>query len=278
MRAVSWSDGNNLFATASDPFKSDEFGLISIYDFPSNELLSTAQANSAATRSDDATPSHVPILEIAVEHNDKATALAWSYGNEFLVVGFDSGMIIKYDPISGKEIARRTDAHKQRINRITFNTDKTLFISASKDCSAKLFDPYTLDIIKVYRTDRPVNGAVISPTHPHVLLGGGQEAMNVTVTAASKGKFESKFFHMIYEEEFGRVKGHFGPINAIAVHPQGKSFASGSEDGYVLFFSFCVYMCLLVFSSFTPLCDDILMYYYIIIASSCVPSILLPIL
>lgn len=113
------------------------------------------------------------------------------------------------------------------------NADKTLLITASKDCSAKLIDPMTLDVIKVYRTDRPVNGAVISPTHPHVLIGGGQEAMSVTVTAASKGKFESKFFHMIFEEEFGRVKGHFGPINAIAVHPFGKSFASGSEDGYV---------------------------------------------
>jgi translation initiation factor 3 subunit I len=57
--------------------------------------------------------------------------------------------------------------------------------------------------------------------------------MNVTTTSSSSGKFESQFFHMLYEEEFGRVKGHFGPINHIAVHPQGKSFASGSEDGYV---------------------------------------------
>jgi translation initiation factor 3 subunit I len=57
--------------------------------------------------------------------------------------------------------------------------------------------------------------------------------MNVTTTSSSSGKFESQFFHMLYEEEFGRVKGHFGPINDIAVHPHGKSYASGSEDGYV---------------------------------------------
>ena len=47
------------------------------------------------------------------------------------------------------------------------------------------------------------------------------------------GKFETRFFHMIYEEEFGRVKGHFGPINALAIHPYGKSYASGSEDGFI---------------------------------------------
>ena len=29
------------------------------------------------------------------------------------------------------------------------------------------------------------------------------------------------------------MRGHFGPINALDVHPFGRSFASGSEDGYV---------------------------------------------
>ena len=38
---------------------------------------------------------------------------------------------------------------------------------------------------------------------------------------------------MIYEEEFGRVKGHFGPVNTLAFHPDGRSFVSGSEDGYI---------------------------------------------
>ena len=89
--------------------------------------------------------------------------------NSHIPHNFDpfSGLIIKYDGATGKEVARKRE-HKNRINRITFNADKTLFITACKDCDAKLFDPYTLDVIKVFRTDRPVNGAVISPTHPHV--------------------------------------------------------------------------------------------------------------
>lgn len=71
----------------------------------------------------------------------------------------------------------------------------------------------------------------MTETQEHVILGGGQDAMSVTTTSSSVGKFESRFFHMIYESEFGRVKGHFGPINALAINPNGLSYASGAEDG-----------------------------------------------
>ena len=42
-----------------------------------------------------------------------------------------------------------------------------------------------------------------------------------------------RFYHLVFEEEFGRVKGHFGPINSLAFHPDGRGYASGGEDGYV---------------------------------------------
>ncbi len=29
---------------------------------------------------------------------------------------------------------------------------------------------------------------------------------------------------MIFEEEIGRVKGHFGPINNLKFHPSGKRY------------------------------------------------------
>ena len=29
------------------------------------------------------------------------------------------------------------------------------------------------------------------------------------------------------------MKGHFGPINAIGINPDGRSYASGAEDGYI---------------------------------------------
>ena len=125
------------------------------------------------------------------------------------------------NPTTGEIINTRKDIHTSRVNSIRFNHDKTVLITASKDNTAKILDPYTLDVIKVFQTDRPVNGAVISPTHPHVILGGGQDAQSVTTTNLSQGKFDSRFYHMMYGDEFGSVKGHFGPINAMAIHPSG---------------------------------------------------------
>jgi len=88
-------------------------------------------------------------------------------------------------------------------------------------------------VLKTYATETPLNSAAIAPVRPYVLLGGGQDAQKVTTTSARQGRFETRFWHKIFEEEVGRVRGHFGPINTIAIHPTGKSYASGGEDGFV---------------------------------------------
>ena len=49
-----------------------------------------------------------------------------------------------------------------------------MFISASKDTTAKLWDMDQLEYKKTYKTERPVNSASISPNKDHVVLGGGQ--------------------------------------------------------------------------------------------------------
>jgi translation initiation factor 3 subunit I len=164
---------------------------------------------------------------------NKATCLTWTYGDQHVIAGFDTGLLVMYDPAVGKEVTRTTKMHGDRINSICWNKDKTLFVTASKDNYAKIVDPNTLEVIKEIKTERPVNGAVFSPTHPHIILGGGQDAQTVTTTGSGQGQFASRFYHMVYGEEFGRVKGHFGPINAMAIHPFGKSYATASEDGFI---------------------------------------------
>lgn len=233
VRAVKWGDANQFFATASDPFTTREQGFISVYEFPTPDMLVDFDTQGSKREREDPAPLHTPKMKITVDDNDKAICLGWTMADQYIIAGFDSGNIVKYDVETGKEVLRKKGAHSDRVNRLNFNRDKSMLITASRDCSAKLIDPNNLEIVKIYKTDRPVNGAVISPTHPHILLGGGQDAQSVTTTSASAGKFETRFFHSIYGEEFARVRGHFGPINALDIHPFGRSFASGSEDGFI---------------------------------------------
>ena len=51
--------------------------------------------------------------------------------------------------------------------------------------------------------------------------------MEVTTTGSKAGKFDARFYHLVFEEEIGRVKDHFGPINSLAFHPDGKRWVLG---------------------------------------------------
>lgn len=162
----------------------------------------------------------------------KVTSAVWGPYDEYLLTGMDNGALVKWDLKMGQKIASKQD-HRDVINDIQYYKDQTMFITACKDHTAKLFDTKTMDLLKSYKTERPVNSAAISPIRDHVVLGGGQEAMDVTTTSTRVGKFDARFFHLVFEEEFARVKDHFGPINSVAFHPDGKSYSSGGEDGYV---------------------------------------------
>ncbi|KZO96525.1 WD40 repeat-like protein [Calocera viscosa TUFC12733] len=163
----------------------------------------------------------------------KATLAAFGWDNKHIITGHESGKIAIFDTKTGEELRAHEKAHHDSVTDLQLSADRSYFITSSKDKSAKLHDSRTLAVLKTYTTETPLNSAAIAPIRPYVLLGGGQDAMNVTTTSARQGKFETRFWHKIFEEEVGRVRGHFGPINTIAVAPDGRSYASGGEDGFV---------------------------------------------
>ena len=199
VRGVSWADGSKMFATISDPFV-EHNAKIMIFDCPPGGPYS------------DAPRVEIDIPKIGNKRVNP-TNIKWTAFNEALLVAFDNGIIKLFDPSNG-DLIDEIVAHEKKINRLRFNRDKTLFITSSADFTSRLFDAVDLKQLKEYKTDRPVNDAVISEHKDHILLGGGQEAMSVTTTSGKVGKFETRFFELVYEEEFGCVKGHFGPINA----------------------------------------------------------------
>jgi translation initiation factor 3 subunit I len=179
---------------------------------------------------DSSLSNSAPVMKLPMK-TTKITSMMWLL-DETIITGHENGLISSYDMRVGREV-NSVNEHTSVIQDMQLSKDMTMFVTASKDTTAKLFDVDTLMCLKQYKTERPVNSAAISPIHDHVVLGGGQEAMDVTTTSTRAGKFDSRFFHLVYEEEFARLKGHFGPINSLVFHPDGKSYASGGEDGFV---------------------------------------------
>jgi len=221
----------NMVVTCNDRFKSQTEGSI-----PNRIMVWQWQNASGAL-------DLKRLLSIDTDLPMKATKVKWGPYDESIISIFEEGQVIGWDSTSGKKLYTLS-AHCSPVTSLNFDRDRMLMITCSKDTTAKLWalDEGEPELIKTYKTDRPLNDAAIHPhvgcqgeAEPkyHVLLGGGQDAKDVTTTAASSGKFEATIWHMIYEEEIGSVKGHFSPINTVAWFPDGRGFVTGAEEGIV---------------------------------------------
>ncbi|KAK9454587.1 WD40-repeat-containing domain protein [Dipodascopsis uninucleata] len=179
----------------------------------------------------DAKQTEEPLLQFSSPEN-KFTRAGWSYLNKWIITGHVDGSVSQYDAKTG-ELIKNVQVHEKEVTDLQFAPDLTYFITSSKDKTAKVLDTKNLRVMKTYVADAPLNTAAITPKKNYVILGGGQDAKDVTTTGSRQGKFEARFYHKIFEDEIGRLKGHFGPLNYIVVHPAGTGFASGGEDGYV---------------------------------------------
>lgn len=155
--------------------------------------------------------------------------------NRYLITAHEDGSLGRWDVEKGQLCGKRQTLHEEIIKDLKISEDGTYFIAASGDKTSKLVDTDTdaFKTIKVYSTDRLLNSADISPRFDHILLGGGQDPEKAATTETHEGMFESLFFHKIYAEKFGFVRGHFGRINTVTFHPDGRSFSTGGDDGYV---------------------------------------------
>jgi translation initiation factor 3 subunit I len=214
VRAVGIALGDYQVLTVNDPVMSSK-PTVFIYDLDMENL---------------ADMSTEPVREL-LGHSAKINNAFWGPLNETIFSCSDDGTVKIWNAENGK-CARTLDAHEKAIHNMSFSKDMSHFITCSLDHTAKLWDTETGNLLKTYQSDAPINAAAISPMRNHIILGGGQDAGSVTTTDARMGKFEIKWFHKIYQDELGAVKGHFGPINALDFSYDGMSFASGAEDGY----------------------------------------------
>ena len=69
----------------------------------------------------------------------KPTASLWGPLDEYVITGHENGSIVKWDNrVPGEILQQVTDQHRSQINDLQYNSDHTMFITSSKDTTAKV--------------------------------------------------------------------------------------------------------------------------------------------
>ncbi|RDD47419.1 Eukaryotic translation initiation factor 3 subunit I [Trichoplax sp. H2] len=149
-----------------------------------------------------------PYLRIPIsKDNAKITTAVWGKLDRYLIVGHENGEVSQFDATTGEKLHSVTE-HRKAISDINMYKDQSMFVTASKDSTAKLFDADDLTLLKTYKTERPVNSAALSSLKDHVVLGGGQEAIDQTYSIYSSGgedgyvrvhQFDQSYFDFEFE-------------------------------------------------------------------------------
>lgn len=102
------------------------------------------------------------------------------------------------------------------------------------------FDMSTYQQIHSYKMPihfREEGGASLHPSGSKFIAGGGRRGGSMALGAKEGGELGSDLKVYVFDFQTGKEleahKGHHGPVRCLRYHPDGKSYATGSEDGTI---------------------------------------------
>ena len=147
---------------------------------------------------------------------------------DVILVSYDNGVVKKIN-FKTQTVEQESKLHNDLIKSVSFSNDKTQFLTASIDTTAKIVDLEKLTEICTFKSSVPINTAIYTPDNKYVMLGGGTEAMNVAKT--SDNDLTTKIYQVSNQKLIKQITNHFGPLRCLQFNPNGTSFATASQDG-----------------------------------------------
>jgi len=117
---------------------------------------------------------------------------------------------------AGNEV-RKLTGHTQGIRSVCFSPDGKRLLSASYDCTLRIWDVESGKELKQIQAHKPLYSAAFSPDGKRIVSGGDDEA--VRLWDAESGK------------ELRKYPGHGTQVTSVAFFPDGRRVAATSWDG-----------------------------------------------
>lgn len=122
---------------------------------------------------------------------------------------------------------------------ITLPSGQTILTVAAGQ-NVTFFDMSTYNQIHSYKMPihfREEGGASLHPSGGKFIAGGGRRGGSMALGAGASGELGCDLKVYVFDFESGKQleahKGHHGPVRCLRYHPDGKSYATGSEDGTI---------------------------------------------
>jgi len=192
-----------------------------------------------------------PLIHIESLGSQKYVSPKFTKNDKQLFLSREDGFIDVIELNEKRELIKQKQFHEKIIMDFDLCSNEDFLLTASIDGTSKIIDMKSFEVIKSFHPLNPtrnINACKFSPLMEgtnfndfldcsknrfNAVIAGGQDSRNVTTTNAKEGGFDLEFINFLTGQEVGSLKGHFGPVNALAFSPNGKILASGAEDATV---------------------------------------------
>lgn len=165
-------------------------------------------------------------------HNGPIKSIIWGPDTNLIVTAADDKVVRWWDLRSRSTVAvYNLDGSLGSCELNTVSSGKSYtkpIISITAGKTAYFFDGLSPgQLIKSIKTPHEIASAAINMDQRKVVVGGGGDNTWVRV------------YHFDEERELEVHKGHHGPVWSTNFSPDGKLYATGSEDGTIKLWKFC---------------------------------------